>query len=44
MLGGSDGTTLFMLTGPTSNPEEVRGKGLGRLECAAVTRPHAGLP
>jgi sugar lactone lactonase YvrE len=44
MLGGDDGRTLFILTGPTSDPGDVQGKGMGRLECARVARPHAGLP
>jgi len=44
MLGGDDGRTLYILTAPSARPEEVAGRGLGRLEAVRVTHPHAGLP
>lgn len=44
MLGGDDGRTLFLLTAPSYLPDEVAGRGLGRLEAVRVEHPHAGLP
>ncbi len=44
MLGGEDRRTLFCLTGPTSNPPEVDGLGLGRIVQARVDVPGDGLP
>jgi sugar lactone lactonase YvrE len=44
MLGGEDGRTLYVLTAPSYLPDEVAGRGLGRLEAARVTHPHAGFP
>ncbi len=44
MLGGSDGTTLFILTAPSSNPKDVAGRGLGSIVTATVASPHAGRP
>jgi sugar lactone lactonase YvrE len=43
-LGGDDGRTLFFLTAPSSQPGEVAGKGLGRLEATRVAYPSAGRP
>lgn len=44
MLGGDDGKSLFVLTAPSSNPEECRAKRGGRVEVAAAPHAHAGLP
>jgi sugar lactone lactonase YvrE len=44
MLGGDDGTTLFIMTAPSSNRFEIADKTLGKLEVARVSVPHAGLP
>ncbi len=44
MLGGDDGTTLFILTAPSSNPKDIAGKGLGNIVTASVAIPHAGHP
>ncbi len=44
MLGGEDRRTLFCITGPSSNPPEVDGLGLGRIMKARVDVPGAGLP
>jgi len=35
-LGGEDGRTLFCMTAPTSDPEEVAGRGLATVETAEV--------
>ena len=44
MLGGDDGRTLFILTGPDSLPENcIRERG-ARIETVRVEHPHAGLP
>lgn len=44
MLGGDDGTTLFMLTAPTSLAHEARASAKGRILVAEVGSPHAGRP
>ncbi len=44
MLGGTEGTTLFVLTAPSSNPAEIAGKGAGRILTTTVDVPRAGLP
>jgi len=44
MLGGADGTTLYCVTAPSSDPPAVRGKGAGRIVRARVDVPRAGLP
>jgi sugar lactone lactonase YvrE len=44
MLGGPDGTTLFVLTAPGSHPRDVAGKGAGAIWTTTVASPHAGLP
>ena len=44
MLGGDDGTTLFIMTAPSSNRFEIADKTLGKPEVARVSVPHAGLP
>lgn len=44
VLGGADGTTLFMLSSPDFRPEAVEGKGLGSILATTVASPHAGLP
>ena len=43
-LGGDDRRTLFIFVSPSSVPEEVAGKGLGRVLSARVAVPGAGLP
>ena len=44
MLGGEDGKTLFMMTAPTSMPDEAAAAPKGRIEIATVGAAHAGLP
>jgi sugar lactone lactonase YvrE len=44
MLGGPDRTTLFILTAPTSTPDEVRQQRNGRILAATVATPGAGWP
>ncbi|MEZ5228838.1 MAG: SMP-30/gluconolactonase/LRE family protein [Acidimicrobiales bacterium] len=44
MLGGDDGTTLFILTAPSSSPELVAGQGKGAIVNATVAHPRAGRP
>ena len=44
MLGGENGTTLFIMTSPSSNRFEIADKTLGKLESVIVTQTHAGLP
>lgn len=44
MLGGPEGTTLFMLTAPTSDPHEVVARRGGNVLITAVSAPHAGRP
>jgi sugar lactone lactonase YvrE len=44
MLGGADRRTLYCITGPSSNPSDVAGLGLGKIEQARVDVPGAGLP
>ena len=44
MLGGADGTTLFVLCAPGSAPADVGGRGLGQIFTVEVDRPHAGRP
>lgn len=44
MLGGPDGTTLFMLTAPSSDPAEVVARRGGRVLVTAAPAPHAGRP
>lgn len=44
MLGGRDGTTLFMLTAPTSDPHEVVARRGGNVLITEVSVPHAGRP
>src|SRR5271165_6601250 len=44
MLGGEDGKTLFMMTAPTSLPDQASAAPKGRIEIAAVESGHAGLP
>lgn len=44
MLGGADGRTLFMLTAPSSLPEEVGKTPRGGVEVATLDVAHAGLP
>jgi sugar lactone lactonase YvrE len=43
-LGGDDGTTLFVLCAPGSQPEAVQGKGEGAIYTVSVDHPHAGRP
>ena len=44
MLGGPDGTTLFMLTAPSSDPAEVVAVRGGRVLVSEAPVPHAGRP
>ncbi len=44
MLGGPDGTTLFMLTAPTSDPEQAAAARAARVVVTQVASPHAGRP
>lgn len=44
MLGGEDGTSLFMLTAPSSSPDECRAKRGGKVEVTEVSYAGAGLP
>lgn len=43
-LGGSDGTTLFVLTSPGSHPDQVAGVGGGAVLTHPVDIPGAGWP
>ena len=44
MLGGADGRTLFIATGPDSVPEECEKNRRARIETVAVDYPGAGWP
>ena len=44
MLGGEDGTTLFMLTADGAAAHDVSGTANGRIVTAQVDVPHAGRP
>jgi sugar lactone lactonase YvrE len=44
MLGGADGRTLFMLEAQTSNPQEMHGRGSGRIRTCRVDAGRAGWP
>ncbi len=44
MLGGPEGTTLFVATAESSDPDECRRLTSGRIETCAVAVPGAGLP
>jgi len=44
MLGGDDGTTLFVLCAAGAHPDEVAGKGEGGIWTMAVEAGHAGRP
>jgi len=44
MLGGSEGSTLFVCTAETHEPEQCRAKATGRIEQIEVDVPGAGLP
>jgi sugar lactone lactonase YvrE len=44
MLGGPQGTTLFMLTSATSQPDRCRSERSGRVQITTVSSPRAGLP
>jgi len=44
MLGGTDRRTLYMMTAPTSVAQLVSRSRQGRIECAEVATPGAGLP
>lgn len=44
MLGGPNGTTLFMLEATSSNPADIAGPGNGRIRIVEVDVPRAGLP
>ena len=42
-LGGADGRTLYLVSGPTTRPEEALAARAGRIESMRVTIPAAGL-
>jgi sugar lactone lactonase YvrE len=44
MLGGPDGTTLFMLTAEASHPDATTTSRGARILISQVTSPHAGRP
>ncbi len=44
MLGGEEGRTLFLLEALTATPEEMSGRGNGRIRTMEVDAPRAGLP
>lgn len=44
MLGGDDGSTLYVLTSRGTHPERVDGTSTGRVEIAQVDVPGAGWP
>ncbi len=44
MLGGSQGTTLYILTAGSSDPEECAANRRGRIECWQAPYPSAGWP
>jgi len=44
MLGGADGTTLYMLTSDSSDPEECARTRTGRIETSQAPYPGAGWP
>ena len=44
MLGGPERRTLYMMTAPSSMPDVVSVARQGRIECAEVSTPGAGLP
>ncbi len=44
MLGGPDGTTLFVLTSDSSDPEECAARRTGRIETSQAPYPGAGWP
>jgi sugar lactone lactonase YvrE len=44
MLGGPERRTLYMMTAPSSMPDVVSNARQGRIECAEVSTPGAGLP
>jgi sugar lactone lactonase YvrE len=44
MLGGEDGRSLFVLTAPSSSPDECRAARGGRVEVARVSHAASGLP
>jgi sugar lactone lactonase YvrE len=44
MLGGPDRRTLYMMTAPSSMPDVVSVARQGRIECAEVGAPGAGMP
>lgn len=44
MLGGDDGTTLYVMTAPSSTASVISGLRDGCIEAAQVDVPHAGLP
>jgi len=44
MLGGAGGRTLFLLTAPGSDPDDVRRQMAGAIRTVRVEVPHAGWP
>jgi sugar lactone lactonase YvrE len=44
MLGGPDGTTLFVLTCASSGPDECRARATGRVQITTAPAARAGLP
>ena len=44
MLGGEEGRTLFLLEALTADPDEMAGRGNGRIRTMEVDAPRSGLP
>jgi sugar lactone lactonase YvrE len=44
MLGGADGTTLYILTSGSSDPDVCKSERSGRIETCNAPYPHAGWP
>ena len=44
MLGGEEGRTLFLLEALTADPDEMSGRGNGRIRTMEVDAPRSGLP
>ena len=44
MLGGEAGRTLFLLEALTADPDEMSGRGNGRIRTMEVDAPRSGLP
>lgn len=44
MLGGDDGTTLFVLSSDGATPDECNGTATGKIRIVTVDSPRAGMP